>query len=159
VRRPPPRPPYERDARGEAAPGVVAPGEIVDFLVMLHSFWRWAVLLAAVVALVGAVAGWLGALPPSLAARRAGAFYTIALDIQFAIGLIIWIGKGWYAVPGFFRLEHPLTMLLAIVVAHAGQGLARRANAPTAAARAVAIATAVSLLLVLAGIPGVVRRV
>jgi hypothetical protein len=134
----------------------------VEFLVTLHSFWRWAVLIAAVVALVGAIGGWMGALPPAIAARRAAVFYTIALDIQVLVGLILWIGKGWYAIPGFYRLEHPLTMLLALVVAHAGQILARRSLAgrstdPTAAPRTVAIATAVSLILVVVGIPGVVR--
>lgn len=134
----------------------------MEFLVALHSFWRWAVLIAAVVALVGAIGGWMGSLPPLIAARRAAVFYTIALDVQVLIGLILWVGKGWYAIPGFFRLEHPLTMLLALVVAHAGQVLARRSLArqstdPTAAPRIVAIATAVSLILIVVGIPGVVR--
>lgn len=129
----------------------------MDFLTILHSLWRWAVLLAAVVALVGALGGWLGQLPPRLAARRAGTFYTVALDIQVVLGLILWAGKGWYATPGYFRFEHPTIMLLALVVAHAGQGLSRRAESPTAAARTVALATAVSLALVVVGIPGVVR--
>jgi hypothetical protein len=130
----------------------------VDFLVSLHSFWRWAVLLAGVVALVGAVGGLLGALPPQLAARRAATFYTISLDIQLLTGLILWVGRGWYAAPGgYFRLEHPLTMLLAIVVAHAGQVMARRASAPAGAARVAVVATLVSLVLVILGIPGVVR--
>lgn len=131
----------------------------MEFLVTLHSLWRWVVLLAAVVALIGALGGWLGALSPALAARRAGTFYTIALDSQLLLGVILWVGKGWYVTPGYFRLEHPLTMLLAIAVAHVGQVLARRASAPTAAARIITIATAVSLALVIVGIPGVVRRV
>jgi hypothetical protein len=130
----------------------------MDFLVQLHSFWRWAVLIAAVVALVGALGGLLGALPPVLAARRAGAFYTIALDIQFVLGLILWIGKGWYAVPGtFYRFEHPSTMLLAVIVAHIGPVIARRAKSPRVAAGAIALSTLVSLVLVVIGIPGVVR--
>ena len=131
----------------------------MDFLVTFHSLLRWVVLLAAVVALVGAIGGWMGLLPPSLAARRAAAFYTIALDAQVVLGVIIWVGKGWYAAPGYFRLEHPLTMLLALVVAHAGQVTARRASVPVAAARNVALGTALSLVLVIVGIPGVVRRV
>ena len=129
----------------------------MDFLVILHSIWRWVVLLAAVVALVGALGGWLGALPPALAARRAGTFYTVALDLQVLLGLVLWVGRGWYATPGYFRFEHPTIMLLALAVAHGGQVLARRGKAPTAAARTVAVAVAVSLLLVVVGIPGVVR--
>jgi hypothetical protein len=129
----------------------------MEFLVVLHSIWRWAVLFAAVVALVGALGGWLGALPPSLAARRAGTFYAIALDVQALLGLVLWIGRGWYATPGYFRFEHPTIMLLALAVAHGGQVLGRRAKTPAAAARTIALATAASLALVIVGIPGVVR--
>jgi hypothetical protein len=129
----------------------------VDFLVQFHSFWRWIVLIAAVVALVGALGGLMGSLPPRLAARRAGTLYVVALDVQLVTGLILWIGKGWYAIPGYFRAEHPATMILAIVVAHVGQVMARRAKTDAAAARTVAIAVAASLILVIIGIPGVVR--
>jgi hypothetical protein len=130
----------------------------MEFLVTLHDLWRWVVLLAAVVALVGALGGWLGALSPALAARRAGTFYTVALDVQVLLGLVLWIGGAWWTRPGtFFRFEHPTIMLLALVVAHGGAVLARRAKAPAAAARTVALATALSLVLVIVGIPGVVR--
>jgi hypothetical protein len=132
-------------------------GDAVDLLTLLadvHSFWRYAVLIAAVVAIVGALGGWLGALAPGASARRAGLLYVIALDIQVLIGIILWFARGGLAQPPPFRLEHPLIMLLAAVVAHIGQLLARRARAPTAAARAVTIAVAVSLVLVLVGIPG-----
>jgi hypothetical protein len=123
----------------------------------VHSFWRYGVLLAAVVAIVGALAGWLGALPPRETARRAGVLYVIALDIQVLIGIVLWLGKGGMALPPPFRLEHPLTMILAAVAAHVGQVLARRAKTPKAAARAVTIAVLVSLVLVIVGIPGLVR--
>ncbi len=131
----------------------------MDLLVTIHSLWRWAVLIAAVVALVAATAGWLGALPPLLAARRAGSLYALALSVQFLIGVVVWVGKGWYAAPGYFRFEHPTIMLLALAVAHGGMAWARRAgrSAPELAARNVAIATLVSLVLVIVGIPGVVR--
>ncbi len=131
----------------------------MEFLATFHSFWRWVVLIAAVVALVGAIGGWLGSLSPALSARRAGTLYVIALDVQLLTGLILWVGRGWYATPGYFRFEHPLIMLLALVLAHGGQILARRATSPTAAARAVALGVAASLVLVIVGIPGVVRRV
>jgi hypothetical protein len=83
--------------------------------------------------------------------------YVIALDIQVLIGIVLWLGKGGMALPPPFRLEHPLTMILAAVAAHVGQVLARRAKTPKAAARAVTIAVLVSLVLVIVGIPGLVR--
>jgi hypothetical protein len=129
----------------------------VDILVTFHSFWRYAVLIAAIVGFVGALGGWLGSLPPRPTARKAGLVYIIALDVQALVGIVIWLGKGWYAAPGYFRAEHPATMLLAVIVAHVGQVLSRRAKTDKGAARAVAIAVAISLVLVIIGIPGVVR--
>jgi hypothetical protein len=129
----------------------------VDTLTTVHSFWRYAVLLGAVVAIVGAVAGWLGALPPRLTARRAGIIYIVVMDIQIVLGAVLWLGKGGLSLPPPFRLEHPMTMILAAVVAHVGQVFARRAKVPRSAAGIVAIAVAVSLVLVILGIPGLVR--
>ncbi len=135
--------------------------DIVAGLVTFHSFWRYAVLIAAVIALVVAFAGWLGPVHQRMllqpVVRRAGSLYIIALDVQALVGIIIWLGKGWYAAPGFFRAEHPATMLLAVIAAHVGQVLAKKARLPMRAARAVALAVAVSLVLVLVGIPGIVR--
>ncbi len=130
----------------------------MDTLSTIHSFWRYGVLIAAVIGLVGAIAGWLGSMPPRETARRAGLIYIIALDVQLLIGIVIWLGRGGFgALPQPFRLEHPLVMILAAVAAHVGQVMARRAKTPKAAARAVAIAIAVSLVLVLVGIPGLIR--
>jgi hypothetical protein len=129
----------------------------VDILVTFHSFWRYAVLIAAIVGLVGALGGWLGSLPARPTARKAGLIYIIAIDIQALVGIVLWLAKGWYANPGYYRAEHPATMLLALLVAHVGQVLSRRAKTDKGAARAVAIAVAVSLVLVIIGIPGVVR--
>ena len=135
----------------------------MDILVTFHSFWRYAVLIAAVLALVVALGGWLGPqaqralLQPVV--RRAGSMYIIVLDIQVLVGIILWIGKGWYAAPGFFRAEHPATMLLAMIAAHVGLVMAKRQRQPMGAARAIAIGVVVSLVLVLIGIPGVVRGV
>jgi hypothetical protein len=131
--------------------------DILTVLTNLHSVWRYAVLIAAVVAIVAGLAAWLGSLPPRLTARRAGLLYIIAIDIQVLLGVILWVGKGWYATPGFYRAEHPATMLLAMIVAHAGQVISRRAKSPKAAAGAVTIAVMVSLALVIVGLPGIVR--
>jgi hypothetical protein len=135
--------------------------EIVAGLVTFHSFWRYAVLIAAVIALVVAFAGWIGPLSQRMhlqpVVRRAGSLYIIAIDVQALVGIIIWLGKGWYAAPGFFRAEHPAIMLLAVIAAHAGMVLAKRSLLPMNAARAVALAVTISLVLVLIGIPGVVR--
>jgi len=129
----------------------------VDTLTTVHSFWRYVVLIAAVVAIIGALAGRLGAMPAQPTARRAGLLYIIAMDIQILLGAVLWVGLGGLALPPPIRLEHPVTMILAAVVAHVGQVFARRAKLPRSAAGIVAIAVAVSLILVILGIPGLVR--
>lgn len=131
--------------------------DILSFLVTVHSMWRWAVLFGAVVALVASVAGFLGMLPAGAAAAKASRVFVTVIDIQFLIGAVIWLGKGWYAIPGFYQLEHPLTMLLAVVLAHVGAVMVRRSKGPRRAAGWVAVTTLLSLIFVVVGIPGVVR--
>lgn len=123
-------------------------------LSQFHSFWRYAVLIAAVVALVAAVAAWLGKLPPRKTARQAGLLYGIPLDIQAMVGIILWLLRGGMSQERPFRLEHPLIMILALVAIHVGQIMAKRSRSDKGAARIVAIAIAVSFVLVLVGIPG-----
>lgn len=119
-----------------------------------HSFWRYAVLIAGIVAFLGGMAGWLGSFPARLTARRAGLLYVIAIDLQTLIGIVLWVLRGGLDQARPFRLEHPLIMILAVVVIHVGQVLAKRSRSDKAAARTIAIAVAMSFILVLAGIPG-----
>ena len=135
--------------------------DILGGLTTFHSFWRYAVLIAAVLALIVSLGGWLGpqaqraVLQPVV--RRAASLYIIVLDVQVLVGIVLWIGKGWYAAPGFYRAEHPATMLLAMIAAHVGLVMAKRQRLPMGAARAVGIGVLVSFVLVLVGIPGIVR--
>ena len=129
----------------------------MEILQNLHSYWRYVVLVAAVVGLIWASAGWLGSSSSPRSVRLAGLIYTIPLDIQMLLGIILWVLESRWSVPGSFRFEHPTIMILAIVVAHGGQAMARRSADPKSAARTVAIAITISLVLVVVGIPGVVR--
>ncbi len=131
----------------------------MDILVQFHSGWRYIVLLAAAVSIALALAIWLRLFSVPVNARRSALPYVIAIDVQVVVGLILWVAKGWYAIPGFYRAEHPATMLLALIAAHVGQVLAKRARSEQAAARIVTIAIAVSLVLVLIGIPNFIRSV
>jgi hypothetical protein len=130
----------------------------VDTLVIglshVHSYWRYAVLIAAVVAFAGALAGWLGRLPARKTARQAGLLYMIAIDVQATVGIVLWLLRGGLDLPRPFRLEHPLIMILALVAIHVGTVLAKRAKSDMGSARIVTIAVAVSFILVLVGIPG-----
>ncbi len=53
----------------------------------------------------------------------------------------------------FFAVEHPTMMVIAVVLAHVGSALARRASDPVKKHRTAAIWFTLAVLAVLAGIP------
>jgi hypothetical protein len=124
-------------------------------LASVHKFWAYVVLIAAVVGLVGSAGAWLGMV--KLKPRLAGTIYIIPLDIQLVLGIIIILGGRGVALAGPKLFEHPTTMVLAAVVAHVGQVMARRAPDEKRAAKTTAIAIAVSLILVIVGVVRVVQ--
>lgn len=123
----------------------------MEILEMIHSLWRWLVLAAAVLAVAGAVLSRRGN-PPGWA-KRTGLIYTIALDTQVLIGLIIWAGGARWQEDAFFAFIHPLTMLLAVGVAHMGRGREKRALATRRPGGGGLFAYVGSLALVMLGIP------
>jgi hypothetical protein len=68
--------------------------------------------------------------------RQIGMFYTMSIDIQVLLGLILWFGErrfatitGAAAAAGqslFFGIEHPVLMLLALGLAHVGYSRSRK---------------------------------
>ena len=112
----------------------------MSVVLALHGVWRWVVLVAAVAALVGAFRGTKGLVR----------FFPVAMDIQVLLGLILWVGNGWYASNNLFlKAIHPVFMLLALGAAHMGGSFAKKGR-PVAA---VVGTLAVSLLLVALAIP------
>jgi hypothetical protein len=125
----------------------------MDTLVSIHSLLRWIVLLTAVAALLVALASWFGS-APERAARQTMLAYAIALDVQVLLGIVVYaLGNYWQSPLRQFRLEHPIMMLLALIVAHVAAARARRSPSPITAARTRAIGAAISLIVVLLGIP------
>lgn len=115
-------------------------------LVMLHSIVRWLVLAGALLALVGA---WVAADSGSDGwGGKAGLLFTVLLDVQVLIGLIIWVLESGWKLNAFFAYVHPVAMVLALLVAHFGR--TRQKRTVPAAGFWPFLA---SLALVVAGIP------
>jgi len=136
----------EAAAREKKSNKKVMGGLLMFGLILAHSVMRWVVLVGAVAALVGArlagdrgQEGWGG---------RTGFLYTLALDVQVLIGLVIWTLETGWRLNAFFAFIHPVTMVLAMLVAHFGR---RRQVRSVPAAGFWAYAA--SLGLVLAAIP------
>jgi hypothetical protein len=119
-----------------------------------HSGWRWVVILVGVIVILKMLIGWLTQGQWSSLDRRLGLALTAVLDIQFLLGLILWIMlQGWTGADGALRSwEHPITMLLATSIAHAGWARARRATADVDKYRTATLAFLLSGILVAVGI-------
>ncbi len=91
----------------------------MSILLIVHSYLRWLILIAALVTIVKFFLGW----------RRGGAFENIdhrlasgfssLMDLQATLGLVYLIWDG-VAKTGFptYRIEHAITMIIAAGAAH-----------------------------------------
>jgi hypothetical protein len=137
-----------------------------DFILTLHSILRWFVVLAALAAAVKAFAGWSGKTAWSRLDDRLGFFFTLAMDLQALIGVILYfispiVHQALANVPAaladsslrFFGLFHVLLMLGAVALAHIGRSRSRKAEGAAAKFRTAAIFYGLSILVVLVAIP------
>lgn len=140
---------------------------LYNVVLEIHSIVRWVVILAALFALIRAITGLSFRRGYMATDNRAGLWFTTAMDIQLLVGIILYFFlsptttlalQNFSSVMAsstgrFFSLEHVLLMVIAVIVAHVGRAMARRA--PTAAQkhRRSLIWFGLSLLIVLAAIP------
>jgi hypothetical protein len=133
----------------------------------LHSWNRWLVLLALLLALGLAYRGWLGGHAYRVLDRRVGAVLAGLLHLQLLLGLTLYFGLSpwtrqaaanrsvaWHdATLRFWSVTHISLMLTAIVVAQIGQSIAKRAATDAARHRWAALSYSLALGLILLGIP------
>ncbi len=137
------------------------------YVLMLHSVLRWLVLVAALLAAGRALLGWFGQRPWAKLDDRLGLVYTILMDIQLLVGLVLYVflsplSRAAFSnfsaamtdrTLAFFGVEHIFTMIIAVVLAHVGRTLARRAPSDKGKHTRAAIFFTLSLLAILAAIP------
>jgi len=133
-------------------------------VLFLHSWVRWLALVAG----VGATFATLGAGGAALSrAERWGRIFMIALDVQMLLGLLLYGLLSPYTAAAlkdfgaamrepvlrFWAVEHLTMMLAAVIVAHVGKVLARKATDPAKKRMRLLLCFGVALLLVLLGMP------
>jgi heme A synthase len=105
-----------------------------------HSYMRWAVVILGVLLIVQALIGWLGKRPWDASVGRIGSFFTISMDVQLVLGLLLYgvfsptvqrAFDNFGSAMGdarlrFWAVEHILVMVVAVVLAHIGQVTAKR---------------------------------
>ncbi len=133
----------------------------------IHNIIRWIALILGILAAIQAYLGWFGNREWTLKDRKIGSYFTIAMDVQLLLGLLLYIflspttrtafqDFGAAMQVGdlrFFALEHPFFMVLAVVFAHLGSILSRKAEQTNAKFRRAAIWFSLSVLAVLLGMP------
>lgn len=135
-------------------------------LLSLHSVMRWVVVILAVLAVGRALYGWLGKQDWTELDERLGLFYTIALDVQLLLGIVLYIVspfiRGILGNMGeamgdtllrFYAIEHVFMMVIAVILAHVGRALAKRAKDPAKKHRMAAIFFGLSFVVMLISIP------
>lgn len=133
---------------------------------LIHSSVRWIILAILLTALIKSLAGWMKKLPFSGVDRVLQIALTSWVDMEVLVGLFLyWMspltpksGEQMSAamkVPSlrFFAVEHQVLMILALIALHVGSVLSRRAEIPPHKHRRWFAGLALTLVLMVLGIP------
>jgi hypothetical protein len=118
-----------------------------------HSGWRYVVLLALIIALVKYLIGWLGSGKWSNFDNTLNRLTPIAIDIQWLLGLIVWIMASWWNNGDRARaFEHPLILTVAVVVAHIFAARVRKQETDQGKFRTAFIGYLITTILIALGV-------
>ncbi len=135
-------------------------------LLVIHSLLRWLVVIAGLLACVRSLSGWLGKRDWSPADARYGLIFMIAVDVQFLVGLVLYVfvspithaafqnfGAAMHVnVLRFFAVEHTPFAVIALATVHIARVRARKVDG-VARHRVAAIGFVFAMLIILAAIP------
>lgn len=124
-----------------------------EWLVNIHSVFRWVVLLAAVGAIGLAIMSARGGRPWDALSDRLSLLFTITMDIQLLIGIVLWVLEQRWAGDAVLSFLHPPAMLAAVGLAHVGRVRTDKASGALAKGTQAALFFSLSLVVVLAAIP------
>lgn len=138
-----------------------------ETLLFLHSLLRWAVLGLALNALVRAYRGKSQGLAYTSSDRKGALAFVATLHLTTVIGLTQFFAtspliQAAFASPGaamktaalrFFLVEHPTTMLLAVVLATVGSARIKRGSSDAQKHSRTLVFFGIALALIFIGIP------
>jgi hypothetical protein len=136
-------------------------------VLLLHSLLRWLVLIAGILAAARGFSGWRSRRPWTLPDERAGFWFTMTLDLQFLLGLLLYgvlspITAGAFqdfggamkdSVARFWAVEHAFGMIVAITLAHIGRSRIHKTGNDGKRHKLAAIFFTIALVVILASIP------
>ncbi len=120
-------------------------------LAAFHGLFRWIVLALGLCAIVVAFSGWRVTSPPGKNFFRVGILFVVAMDVELISGGLLYAAGQPFIRSAF--LGHGVIMFLAVLLAHLGGAMTRKAPTDVLKYRIPAVVWIVSLLVMLAGIP------
>ena len=132
-----------------------------EFIVDVHSILRYLVLVLLIIVIGQSIAGLTSKKPFKESNRKMALLTMVSFHIQFLFGIVLFFTSPKVifdtmtmksALLRFFALEHPLLMIIAIILITLGYLKARKRNAPSSY-RILLIYGLIVLLLLMMGIP------
>jgi len=140
----------------------------MHFLLILHSYLRWVIVVLLFVGLIRHLIGMTSGKPFTSADRRVDLFLMISAHTQFLIGLILWFfgpmgyqllqSTGFAAAmhdpaARFWIMEHNVGMLIGIVLITIGRGVAKKPISDLAKHKRAFWFFLVAFIIIMASIP------
>jgi hypothetical protein len=136
-------------------------------VLLVHSWMRWVVILCALWAIGRALAGASSKRPWGPSDERAAKLFTITLDIQVLLGLILYfllspITRAAITDFGaamkssgmrFWSVEHVFGVVIGVLLAHRGRTRIKAVQDPVGKQRVAAVFFILSVLALLASVP------
>jgi heme A synthase len=137
-----------------------------DFVLLLHSWLRWATLVAALMATAAAFSIQRDGRGRDKADRW-GLLFVIAMDLQLLLGFLLYFALSPTTAAifdnfgaamrdpaaRFWAVEHVTLMTLAVVAVHLGRVLARKARTPGSVRTRLLVCFGLATIALLAAIP------
>lgn len=135
----------------------------MEFIKTIHSYWSYLVLIILLLAVINAIFGLSSKKEFRRKDLRIGLFTLIFSHIQLLIGLLLYFGNGSVSrIDGdtmansdlrFVIIEHPITMILAIVLITVGWSRHKKRDDSNAKFKTFVTFYGIALILVLSRIP------
>jgi uncharacterized membrane protein len=130
-----------------------------SFFKNFHSGFRYIVFILVLIAILQSIAGWLGKKPYTDANRKMNLFAMISAHIQLLIGLILYFISPLVQFAGttmknaelrYWTVEHITGMVIALVLITIGHSRSKKATAPEAKHRNIAIFYTLAFIVIVA---------
>ena len=136
-------------------------------VLLLHSWVRWVIVIAGILAVARAVIGMSGGKPWTKDDDRGTLLFTIALDVQMLVGLILYVALSPVTRTAFADMaaamrnpalrfwvaEHFVGMIMALALAHVGRVVIRRKAQADDKHRLAALFMGVAMIVILLSAP------